>query len=71
MTFDKAMEMAQEGHDIRHPGMGKGWVARRLLKDHEDLFFINPITGGNYLASFSDQEKARTDWVAGEGIAAL
>lgn len=72
MNFEKAIEMARAGHDIRHPGMGKGWVARRLLKDKsETLFFINPITRSNYEASFTKEDKARTDWIAGEGLAAL
>jgi hypothetical protein len=70
MTYDEAVKMAEAGYDIRHLDMGKGWIIRKLGKDGS-LFNINPFNNSNYLFVASDADKARTDWTAGAGLAAL
>jgi hypothetical protein len=72
VTFEEAKKIAiASDADMRHPGMNKGWIVKKLVKESDDLFACNPFNHSNYKFTPSEDDLTRTDWIVGQGIAAL
>lgn len=68
MTFLDAMKHVEHGNEVSHPGIHKGYVIRL---DAGKVISHNPFNNEktDYVPTKAD--KARTDWYAGRGLAAL
>jgi hypothetical protein len=71
MTFDEAKALALAGNDIRHPNMPKGYVIRKTRPDSDLLYWGNPFNNSSGLYTPTEEDRTRTDWTAGQGLAAL
>lgn len=59
MTYDEAMKAVDSGKEVRHPGMGKGWV---IVRKDGVRYHREPVTGSHVQLSISDTEKASPEW---------
>jgi hypothetical protein len=73
MKFIDAMKLCAQGNDIRHPGMHKGIVIQAFSSSDRSvkLTSFNPFNNERHDYTPTEDDQNRTDWIAGQGIAAL
>jgi hypothetical protein len=68
MRYDEAFKIMQAGNEMRHPGMARGCVIRMK---NGGLVAENPIAQRHEVYTPTTEDLRRTDWTAGQGLAAL
>lgn len=68
MRYDDAFKIMRAGAQMRHPGMAKGCVIRMK---NGCLIAENPISQRMEVYTPTAEDLKRTDWAAGQGLAAL
>jgi hypothetical protein len=68
MKFAEAIKLAENGADIRHPNMARGYI---IHAEDGKLVSYNPFNAEKNDFIPTEQDQSREDWIAGHGLAAL